>query len=128
RLRQIVRGELPRAAGAVAIHPDVDEPAQERAGGHDDGARVIPDADLIFDPGDASGLDDESHGLTLSDVEPRLGLGGLLHGGAIARAIALRARRPHRRSAGGVERLHLDRGAIRRAAHLAAERVDLATE
>ena len=46
----------------------------------------------------------------------------------VQRAVGLRARRAHRRTLAGIERAELDAGAIGRARHRAAERVDLLDE
>ena len=125
---EIVRGEFSRPPGALTREPDVDQTPEERPRGDDDRARVVPDAELVFDPDDVAALHDEVPRLPLAQVEVRLGLDGLLHRGAIARAVALRAGRAHRGAPRSVERLHLDGCTIGRAPHLPAERVDLAHE
>ena len=52
----------------------------------------------------------------------------ILHRQAIGLFVALRAQRLHGWPLGGIEQAHLNEGAVGRAAHLAAERVDLAHE
>jgi hypothetical protein len=106
----------------------VDQAAQERPRRDDDGAGAIRDAGRILHADDATLLDDEARGEPLPHLEVRDVLHRVFHRRAVAGAVALRAGRAHGRTARGVQRLELDRRAIRDGAHGAAERVDLANE
>ncbi len=128
RVREVDRRELARPAGAVPYQSHVDQPTEKGPGRDDDRPRAMADADLILDADDPARVEDEARRLTLPDLQARLALDGPLHRAPIAGAIALGARRAHRRSARSVERLELDRGVVGVASHLAAERVDLADQ
>src|SRR2546425_742474 len=128
RAREVDRGELARPARALSRESHADQPAEKRPGRDDDGPRVVWHADLILDAGDAPSVEQEARRLALPDVQARLTLHRLLHRRPAPGTVALGARRAHRRAAGGVERLELDRGAVGDAPHLTAERVDLADQ
>jgi hypothetical protein len=92
RVRQIDGRELAGATGTLSMQPHVDEAAQEGPRGDDHRQGTIAGAVLPFDTHDPSTLDEQARDVRLAHVEPGLGLHRLLHGRAIAGAIALRAR------------------------------------
>ena len=95
-------------------------PADERsAAGEDAGDALAPIS---------VALDEQLVDRGLLQVEAGLSLQRILHRQAIGLLVALRAQRLHGWTFGGVEQPHLDEGAVGGAAHLAAERVDLAHE
>ena len=73
-------------------------------------------------------LDRHRRHLGLHDTQIRLGLQHLAHANAVLLLVALRARRPHRRPAAGVQKPELNADRIGHFAHHAAERIDLANQ
>jgi hypothetical protein len=122
--RQRERGRLARAAGAVLLEPDVNQPAQESAGGEHDRSRPKLDAGLRHDAGDAAAFEQQVvHGL-LEDGKARLMLQPTSNRVAIEDAIGLRARRAHCGTLARIEDAKLDARLVRRRRHGAVERVD----
>src|SRR2546422_10316987 len=68
------------------------------------------------------------HDLRLLDAQIRLALEHLAHAGAILFLVGLRARRPDRRTAAGVQQTELNSRLVYDLAHDAAERVHLADQ
>ncbi len=71
-------------------------------------------------------IDEERIGFGFDDVEMFLRLENVAHPARVGVLVGLSARRPDRRSLAAVEHAELDPGGVDGAAHLAAERVDLA--
>ena len=103
----------------------MDASAQERAGSEDDcpGAEAATVRGLY--PLQLIALNQEPGHHALRKLEVRERLEELPHRALVEGAVALRPRRPHRRSLGAVQHPELNRGAIGGAAHDPAERVDL---
>ncbi len=128
RERQADRRRLADAAGRGLALADMDQAAQEGAGGEHDGP--CPDLASVRqrETGDAGIANDQVVGLGFDHREIRDVGDRLLHGGGVELAIGLGARPAHRRSLAPVEHAELDAGEIGHASHQPVERVDLAHE
>ena len=127
RLRQPERRRLAGAPGGDLFGADMDEPAEERAGGqhHPAGGDLAPIAEAK--PGDSAAfVEQQILDRALDDIET-FGFGEQFrHRRAVELAVGLGARAPHRRSLAAVQHAELDAGAVDRAAHHPVERIDLA--
>ena len=108
------------------IGPNVNPTPQERARRDDYSPRREPPPVGRLHPADLVPAHDEAGNHPLSQLEIAEALEQLPHGAAVQRAVALRARRPHRRPLGAVEHPELERRTIAGTAHETAQRVDLA--
>src|SRR6202789_1929874 len=86
----------------------------------------IPKPQATYNSTTAHFVDDEVHHLSLLDKKICLPLQHLAHLHAIKRLIALRPRRPHRRSARGIQQAKLNASSVRNLAHYTAGRIDFA--
>ena len=126
RERQTDRRRLADAAGRRLALADMDQAAQERSGGENDGP--CPELAPVREreTGDPAIADDQIVGLGLDHRE----IGGAgdrpLHRRGVELAIGLGARPAHRRALAAVEHAELDAAAIGHAPHQPIERVDLA--
>ena len=120
------RRVLPDAPAREPLRPDVNEPVQERAGGDDGRAAIQHPAVGKLHRAHSASLEPHVVRHAADAREPRDGIQVSRHLERVARLVALRARRPHRRPAPAVQHLELDPGAIGHDPHHAAERVDLA--
>ena len=129
RLGELARRRLAGAARRPLLRPDVDQAVEERAGRDDErrGSEALAVLELET-------RSRRRHPTRMRPALPKIqsmfgtASSALLHPGAVAPLVGLRARRPDRRTAAAVEQLELDAGRVDRAAHQAAERVDLADE
>ena len=112
-----------RCSGPMWTRPLRNVPVVTTSAGH---VKRSPVFELETDH--AAGISQDAAGLPEDPVDVRNGLQRALHPGAVAPLVRLRARRPDRRTAAPVEQLELDAGRVDRAAHQAAERVDLADQ
>ena len=126
RARQPDRGRLAHAPRGRLALADVNEAAQERAGGQYD--RTRPEHASVGQPHrrDAALRENEVVRLALEHFESLGFADRLLHGCRIEFAVGLRARPAHRRALAAIEHAELDAAAIGHAAHQAVQRVDLA--
>ena len=109
---------LPGDDGAVEVRPGRD----------DDGAHAVFRAELRHNAADVPVLRPNLRDGGLLEIEVRLALEQALHMLLIAAAVCLRAQGVHGRALAAVEHAVLDAAGVRRAAHLAAEGVELAHE
>ena len=128
RLGELARRRLAGAAGRMLLGADVDQAVQKRAGRDDERRARVRVAVLDREPGDAAVLDENPAGPADQPLDVRLGLERRADPRAVDLLVRLRARRPDRRPAAAIEQLELNAGRVDRAAHQAAERVDLADE
>ncbi len=129
RLRQLARRRLAGAAGRVLLGADVDQAVQERAVVTTSAPARVRVA--VFHRAD------RRRGRARRECGPALPISHSMFGSAssarldpraVDLLVRLRARRPDRRTAAAIEQLELNAGRVDRAAHQAAERVDLADE
>ena len=120
------RRRLADPSGRGLAFADMDQAAQERAGGEHHGPCPELAAVRELEPGDPPVAQHEIVGLGFDHGE----IGGLadrlLHGGGVELAVGLRARPAHGRALAAVEHPELDAAAVGHAPHQAIERVDLA--
>ncbi len=109
----------------MVLKADVDEPAQEGAGGKHDGLCAEADAGLRDDPGDAITLNDEVIDRLLEDLQVRLVLQARADRCTVERTVGLGAGGAHRRALAAVERAPLDAGGVGGECHRPAQRVNL---
>ena len=123
--QRLCRRKSVRAALAHIVADD-DAPAEEGARGDNDRLGRMARADRGHDRADRAvfGLDRDD--LVLHEPQVFLLLKRVLHIGAVFDAVGLGAQGVHRRAFASVEHAVLDAGHVRRARHLAAQRVDLA--
>ena len=124
RARPIDAGVAGAAARVVDL-ADVDLAVEERADREDDGLGRDPHAGLRDDAAHARAVEQQPVDVLLQQREIRLGVEQLADRALVERAIGLRARRAHGRALAAVQGAEMDAGAIDRARHRAAERVDL---
>ena len=127
-VRQAHGRELARSPRRLLPEADVNQTPQECPRRHDHGAAAIAHADCVLHADHAAALDQHAAHLPLAEVEPPRVLDHPLHRRAVAGAVALRARGADGGAARGIERPELDGREVGDAAHLAAERVDLADQ
>ncbi len=127
-LGEAERRRLADAAGRDLALADMDEPAQEGAGGEHHGAGADAFAAGGDDAGHGALLDDQVLDGGLDHFEARRGADRRLHGLAVELAVGLGARALDRRALAAVEHAELDAGGVGHAAHEAVERIDLAHE
>ena len=110
---------------AVRHLADMGQAIQERPGGDDHRARFHGAPVAQQNAGDAAAFaDGQRRHFGLLDAEVRFRLQHLAHAEAVQLLVHLRARRPHGRTAAGIEQAELDADRIGDFAHDAAERVD----
>ena len=112
----------------MVLQADVDEPAEEGAGGQNHRLGMEPDARLRDHPGDAIAFKDEVIDRLLENLQIRLVLQLGSDRRAIEHAVGLRAGRAHRRALAAVEGAPLDAGDVGGERHRPAQRVDLLDE
>ena len=128
RRRQPERRRLPGPAGRPVPLAEMDQPAQEGAGGDDH--RPCPQLTPVRqpDPGEpAVGLL-QGIGLTLDHRQIRGRADRRLHRGRIKLAVGLGAWSAHRRPLAPVEHAELDAALVDHPAHQPVERIDLADQ
>ena len=128
RVSQITRGRFAGAAGLMLLRSDVDEAVQERPGRDHERLAAVCVAVLERQPGDACVLDENPAGPANQPLDVRLGFERGLHPLAVDFLVRLCPRRPHGGAAAAIEQLELNPGRVDRAAHEAAERIDLADQ
>ena len=128
RGREAVARGLADAPGGDADLADVDQPAQEGAGGEHGGAAGEAAAVRQGDGRDAVAGDVEAESLALDEREVRLRRQGPLHGGAVEGAVRLGAGAAHGRALAAVQDAELDAAGVGHPGHDAVEGVDLADE
>ena len=119
-------GRFADAAGRGLLLADMDQAAQEGAGGEHHGGGGELAAVHQAHAGDAAVGDDQIIGLGFDHSEVRLRGDLALHGLRVELAIGLGARTAHGRALAAVEHAKLDAAGIGHAAHQAVERIDLA--
>ena len=119
---------LANASGRDLALADMDEAAQEGAGGEDHGAGREAPPVAGDDAGDGAVLDDEVLDRGLDHLEARGRRDRRLHGLAIELAVGLGAGALHGGAFAAVQHPELDAGFVRHPAHQPVERVDLAHE
>ena len=112
----------------MLLGADVHQAVEKRAGRDDQRVARVRVAVLERQADDAAVLDEDAAGPADQPLDVRLRLERALHPLAVDLLVRLRARRPDRGSAAAIEQLELNPGRVDRAAHQAAERVDLANE
>src|SRR5438477_5641866 len=126
-LGEMDRGRLAGpAAGDLCLGPDVDASAQERARRHHDGTRPEATSFERFDALYFVALDPQPGNRSLHGAQRRMLLQQTPNGTPVQAAVALRPRRPDRRSLAPVQHAELKAREIRCPAHDAAERHDFA--
>ena len=113
------------AAARVIDLADVDLAVEERADRQHDGLGRDAHAGLRDDAAHSRAVEQQAVDVLLQQREIRLGIEQLADGALVERAIGLGARRAHGRALAAVQGAEVDAGAIDRARHGAAERVDL---
>ena len=108
--------------------PGDDGAVEVCSGRDDDGAHAVFRAELRHDAADVPALRSDLRDGGLLEIEVRLALEQAFHVLLIAAAVCLRAQGVHGRALAAVEHAVLDAAGVRRAAHLAAEGVELADE
>ena len=126
--REAERRRLVDAPGRDLALADMDQAAQEGAGGEHHGAGAEAAAVGGDDAGDRAVLDDQVLDRRLDHCEVRRGADRGLHRLAIELAVGLGAGPLHRRPLAPVQDAKLDAGGIGHPRHQAIERVDLADE
>ncbi len=116
------------AASGNLLFADMDEAAQEGAGGENHGAAGNLAAIGEFHPANAAIGDDEIVGLRLKHLQIRRFANGGLHCGGIELAIGLRARTAHGRALAAVQNAELDAALVGDAAHEAVQSIDFADQ
>lgn len=108
------------------VEPDVDDASQERPRREHHGPRRVSAAVLSLDATYRAALDRESGHGSLRELEIRPPVQQAPHRPAVEPPIALRARRPDRRTLRPIQHSELDAREIRRPAHDPAERIHFA--
>ena len=124
--RQAEHRLLAEPAGRDGLFAAMDQAAEERAGGQDDGLGREAAAVEQDDACNPAVLDDQVVDFALDDLEVRLRRDRGLHRLPVELAVGLRAGPAHGRPLAAVEDAELDAGGIGDAAHQAVQRVDLA--
>ena len=127
-LAQLRRGAQAVRPGVQDALPGDDGAVEVRPGSDDDGAHAVFRAELRHNAADVPVLRPDLRDGSLLEIEVRLTLEQALHVLLIAAAVCLRAQGVHGRALAAVEHAVLDAAGVRRAAHLAAEGVELADE
>ena len=122
------RGRIARATARMVREADVDQAGEERAGREHDGARAQFEPELRDDAGHALAVQQQVVHALLQHRQVRLVLDDRPDRRLVALAVGLAARRAHGRALRRVQRAPVDAGAVGRARHRAAERVDLLHE
>ena len=125
---QSSRGRIAGTAAGMALHADMNFPAQESSHGQDDGARATFDAAQGYNARDPIALDDEVGGFLLKHLQMRLRFEQTANGALVKLSISLRARGAYGRSLAGIQGAKLDAGLVGRERHGAAQRIDLLHE
>src|SRR5439155_10758834 len=105
---------------------EVDAAAEERAGGEHHGARAEAASVNRHDARGARAVRVQTGNHSLRELDAGESLEQRPYGATVQRAIALGSRRPHGGTLGAIEHPELDRRAIGRSPHDAAEGIDLA--
>ena len=126
--RQRDRSRIAESPGGGARLPEMDDAAQEGAGGDDDGAAGKSAAVGERHARDRPGVRQEAGGFAFDDRETGRLADQPLHGAPVKRAVGLRPRALDGRALAAIEDAELDAGQVRGARHQAVERVDLAHE
>ena len=124
--RKPIGGRLAMPAGRNPLLAAVDDPAQERPRGQDDGAGANAAAVCRHDAGNLAPIDDQVLDRRLDHLQARHRPDRGLHRGAVQSAVGLGTGPLHGRPARPVEQPELDAGRIRHPAHQPIERIDLA--
>ena len=125
-MSQADRGRLAHAAGGRAPVADVDDAAQERAGGQHRGAAGDPGPVGANHGGEAAVRPDlQVLHRRRAQCQGGRGVQRRPHGAAIQRAVRLRPRPAHRRPLAPVQQLEMDARRVRHPAHQAVERINL---
>ncbi len=130
-IAQKVRRRLAASAATILLLADVRQPIQERAGCDHDRVALDRPAVAQQDALEPAWLESEITSCATSACRIRR-FGSFSRISRILQPIlflvALRARRPHRRPAAGIQQPKLDADGVRDLAHHAAQRVDLANQ
>ena len=120
------RGRIAEAAGRRALFAEMDDPAQERAGGEDD--RPAGDHAPVgeVDSGDGAGSRGDPRRFAFDHGQVRRFGDESLHGAPVELAVGLGARALDGGALAAVEDAELNAGSVGGARHHAVERVDLA--
>ena len=124
--RERDRGRIAEAPGRRALFAEMDDPAEERAGGENDGRAGDRAPVGELDSGDGAVLRGDPRRFALDHGQVRRSSDERLHGAAVELAVRLGARALDSGALAAVEDAELDAGGVRGARHDAVERVDLA--
>ena len=125
---QARRGRVPGPPSFVALHADVDSPAEEGAHREDHAAGAKLEIHAGAHSADRAALEEEVFDGLLEQHQVRAGLQGIAHVGTVQRAVDLGASGAYRGSLARIEATEVNSAVVRGAAHESPQGIDLLDE